>query len=162
MGLVNAPPRSIGRECFMWARDVEIMMGCWLAMSPFIFGHPEAQTNWWVNDFVCAVLVIGIAGSSYSRRLRYMHLLQVAMAAWLIGYAYARGFGLGETPGAMQNWVCVGLLLAMFGVIPNFASSPPPGWQKWREAVEQDRGEDVKSGGQSPQTRPADNPVGEA
>ena len=110
----------------MWSRDVEIMIGCWLAMSPFIFGHPSAETAWWINDFGCALAVVALAASSYWKLLRHAHLGQLVVGIWLIGFAYAHGFGVeGGTPAALQNAVSVGLLLAMFGLIPNNASDPP-------------------------------------
>lgn len=110
----------------MWSRDVEIMIGCWLAMSPFIFGHPSAETAWWINDFACALAVVTLAGSSYWKPLRYAHLGQLAVGTWLIGFAYFHGFGAeGGTPAALQNTVSVGLLLSMFGLIPNNAADPP-------------------------------------
>lgn len=110
----------------MWSRDVEIMIGCWLAMSPFIFGHPSVETAWWINDFACALAVVLLAGSSYWKPLRHAHFGQLAVGVWLIGFAYWHGFGVeGGAPGAMQNSVSVGLLLGMFGLIPNNASKPP-------------------------------------
>lgn len=29
----------------MWARVVEVMLGCWLAVSPFVFRH-SADERW--------------------------------------------------------------------------------------------------------------------
>lgn len=110
----------------MWARDVEIMIGCWLAMSPFIFGHLEARSGWWVCDFAAALAVIVLAGSSYWRPWRHAHLGQVLIACWVIGFAYSQSWGLAAgAPAAMQNLMGVGLLLMMFGLVPNDAPDPP-------------------------------------
>lgn len=45
----------------MWARVVEVMIGCWLAMSPFIFRHPADQEALWANDLPCAFGVVALA-----------------------------------------------------------------------------------------------------
>ncbi len=110
----------------MWARDVEIMIGCWLAMSPFIFGHPHTHSGWWASDLVAALVVIVLAGISYWRPARLAHLGQLLVACWLIGFAYSQSWGL-ETgaPAAMQNLMAVGLLLLMFGLVPNEAPVSP-------------------------------------
>lgn len=115
----------------MWARDVEIMIGCWLAMSPFIFGHPSTENAWWVNDFATAFAVVCFAGCSYWKRMRYAHLGQLLVGVWLIGFAYYHGFGIeAGAPAAMQNSASVGLLLLMFGLVPSYASQPPESWQR--------------------------------
>ena len=41
----------------MWARAVEIALACWLALSPFIFGHPDEAAFLWYNDFACALAI---------------------------------------------------------------------------------------------------------
>lgn len=110
----------------MWSRDVEIMIGCWLAMSPFIFGHSDAALNWWINDLACALVVVCLAGFSYWKPLRYAHLGQLLVGSWLIAFAYFQGFGHdAEALAAVQNAVVTGLCLLMFGLIPSNASHPP-------------------------------------
>ena len=57
----------------MWARVVEFMLGCWLAVSPFVFRHGDDSVLW-ATDFVAASLVIVLALLSYWPPLRYAHL----------------------------------------------------------------------------------------
>jgi len=51
----------------MWARVVEFMLGCWLAISPFIFQHPADDLTLWVTDWMAASFVILFALLSYWR-----------------------------------------------------------------------------------------------
>lgn len=114
----------------MWARVVEVMLGCWLAVSPFIFRH-GGQTHLWINDLGCAALAIGLALVSFFRPLRYAHLGSAAVAMWLVGFGY---FGAGSPPSpAAQNDILTGLLLLMFAIVPNEASQPPTPWKRVRE-----------------------------
>jgi len=112
----------------MWSRVVEIMLGCWLALSPFIFRHPAGETQFWINDFSCALLVIILAMLSWWPPTRYAHVAIAAVGVWLVVFAYLH-FGEPPPP-ALQNNVLVGMLLAMFGIIPNRSSLPPSEWQE--------------------------------
>ena len=113
----------------MWARVVEMMLGAWLAASPFVFRHPADQDAWWWTDLGAAGAVVVFALASYWRPLQHAHLLTAGVGAWLIGFGY-----LGSpypTPPALQNDIVVGLVLIVFAIVPNEASQPP---RAWREA----------------------------
>lgn len=118
----------------MWARVVEVMIGCWLAMSPFIFGHAADATALWITDFGAAAVVITLALISYLPRFEHAHLAILLAAGYLI--AFGAFFGppteKGLPPPAYQNDLLVGLLLLMFSLIPNEATRPP---KVWREAA---------------------------
>lgn len=111
----------------MWARVVELMLGCWLAMSPFIFRHSTNQTSLWTNDLVCAATIVTLSLLSFWRPLRRLHLINVVVALWLIGF----GFLLSSYPAppALQNDIAAGLLLVMLAVIPSEAVHPPQSWR---------------------------------
>ncbi|MEX0718711.1 MAG: SPW repeat protein [Planctomycetaceae bacterium] len=112
----------------MWPRVVEVMFGCWLAISPFIFTHPPDQPLLWWNDLGCAAVVVALALASFHPRWRRAHLLEVAVGAWLIGAGY---FAAEQPPpAATQNDVLVGWLLLMFAVIPSETNRPPAGWER--------------------------------
>jgi hypothetical protein len=110
----------------MWSRVVEIMMGCWLLMSPFIFSHSVEQPSVWINDFGCGLLIILFGLFSYWKPTHQAHLLSIGVSMWLIGFAYWHGFG-GPLPYS-ENHLIVGVMLLMFAVIPNDAERPPRGW----------------------------------
>jgi len=114
----------------MWARDVECMLGVWLLLSPFVFGHDPDATGLWASDLICAALVSTFALLSYGKPTQHAHLLTLLVALWLIGFG--RFGAASPLPAGMQNNIVVGLLLLMFAIVPNHASRPPRRW--FREA----------------------------
>jgi hypothetical protein len=113
----------------MWARVVEVMLGCWLAVSPFVFRHAGEERALWTNDLLCASIVVALALLSFWRPSRHAHLLTCAVALWLIGFGYL--MSPHPTPPALQNDILVGWLLLMFAIIPNEASLPPRSWRSF-------------------------------
>jgi hypothetical protein len=113
----------------MWARVIEVMLGCWLAMSPFIFRHDADNRFLWFNDLLSALAVIVLALVSFWPPLRFAHVANFAIALWLIA------FGLWSspypTPTALQNDIAVGLVLLMFAIVPNEATQPPRPWRNF-------------------------------
>lgn len=112
----------------MWARVIEIMLGCWLAVSPFVFRHAADEKVLWLNDLFSALAVIILALISFWPPLRYAHVAIVLVALWLIGVGFWASSA--PAPPALQNDILVGLLLLMFAIIPNQANLPPPAWRK--------------------------------
>ena len=114
----------------MWARVIEVALGCWLAMSPFIFRHAADDRALWVNDLLSATAIILFALLSFWRRLPFAHLASGLVGFWLIAF----GFWVGPypTPAALQNDIMVGLLLLMFAIVPNKASLPPRPWREFK------------------------------
>jgi hypothetical protein len=111
----------------MWARVVEFMLGCWLAVSPFIFQHPADNLWPWTIDWTAASLVILFALLSYWRPLKHIHLATAAVAVALV--AIGRLSSWEHPPPAAQNQIVTGLLLLMFALVPSDASQPPGTWQ---------------------------------
>jgi hypothetical protein len=111
----------------MWARVIEVMLGCWLAMSPFIFRHAADERVLWFNDLLSALVVVVLALVSFSPQLRYAHLAIAVVALWLIGFGFWTSAY--PAPPALQNDILVGLLLLMFAIIPNEATRPPRPWR---------------------------------
>jgi hypothetical protein len=97
----------------MWARVVEIMLGFWLAASPFIFRHSEGGAR--ARDLACAFLVVVLATLSFWRPARHAHLGIVAVGLWLV----IAGFSGGDpAPPARQNDLLVGLIFLMLAILP--------------------------------------------
>ena len=112
----------------MWPRVVECMLGCWLAISPFIF----ATGGGWERAFellVCGTAVIVLSLVSFWRPLGWTHFLVGPVAIWL----FASGYFAAPRPGppAAQNEIVVALLLLMLFLIPNEASEPPLSWRRF-------------------------------
>lgn len=113
----------------MWARMIEFALGLWLSVSPYVFGYAYDAALQWVNDYACATLIAVLSLASYKRSLSRLHLLNVVIAVWLIGV----GFFAHATPPppAFQNYVCIGLLLGMFAIIPSRCDIPPRRWRAY-------------------------------
>jgi hypothetical protein len=113
----------------MWARVIETMLGLWLVLSPFIFGHYPANRPLWQNDFACGVAIVLLALGSFWPALRHLHLLNLLVAGWLVGFGYVYG-GYPAPPGA-QNDIFLGLTLLLLAIIPNEANKPPRSWRHY-------------------------------
>ena len=111
----------------MWPRVVEIMFGCWLLASPFIFQDSYDRTAWWINDYVCVLLIWIFAFSSFHPKLKAARIGNIAVGLWLIAFGWFWGH---PSPPPMQNDISVGLLLAMFAIIPNNINEPPAAWRR--------------------------------
>jgi hypothetical protein len=110
----------------MWARDLELSIGLWLGVSPFVFAHAADRAALWLNDFVCAAIVAALALACYWPPMQRAHWGELAVAAWLVGFGWVACLDA-PTPAA-QNHILVGLLLGMFAIVPTRASQPPEGW----------------------------------
>jgi hypothetical protein len=111
----------------MWARVVEVMLGCWLLVSPFVFRDTPHVSAFWTTDVAtgCAAIVCSLA--AFARPLARAHLLTGAAGVWLIASGY---FSMPRPgPPAAQNEIVIGLLLAMLAVVPTEASRPPAPWR---------------------------------
>ncbi|MBP7074632.1 MAG: hypothetical protein KBA81_04530 [Rhabdochlamydiaceae bacterium] len=111
----------------MWARVIEFMLACWLAISPFIFAYPDEAIFFWVSDFGCSVAIAFFAFISFYDPLKKMHLCNLFAAFYLI----ALGFCSKESflHYALQNYIVLGILLLMLAIIPTDASQQPKPWR---------------------------------
>ena len=113
----------------MWPRTTETLLACWLAISPFVFGYAADAAMLWTVTWIAATLVAGFSLLSFIHPLRRAHLLNLIVAAGLIGFGWITA---GDPPGPpQQNCILVGLLLLMTGVLPTDCVQPPEAWQAW-------------------------------
>jgi hypothetical protein len=117
----------------MWSRVIEAMLGCWLAISPFVFRIDPEDAAVWIVNLVSAPLIIIVALLSYWPPTRHAHFVTTLISILLV--AYGRFGGPSPGPPEFQNLVLVGLLLLMFSLVPNHASRPP---RRWSEASDLD------------------------
>jgi hypothetical protein len=112
----------------MWPRVAELLIACWLAASPFVFGHIEGQGAFWLSDLVCAGAIAICALLSFSERARRLHLVELAVAGWLLVFGYLAS---AEPLPRLQNNILVALVLIMFAIIPSEANLPPRSWREF-------------------------------
>ena len=118
----------------MWPRVVEFMLGLWLLISPFIFRHPDEDPMWWINDWICGLVIVILALLSFWqmpfwRPVRHAHYALLLVALWLMGFAFFTA-SFPAAP-ALQNNMAIGLLLLMLPLVPNKAELPPTSWRKY-------------------------------
>jgi hypothetical protein len=113
----------------MWARVVELMLGCWLAASPFVFRHPAGEPALWANDLACGLAVVVLSLLFFWEPARHAHFGTGAVGLWLVAFAFLTSAP--PAPPALQNDLLVGLLLLMHAIVPNEASLPPRSWRPY-------------------------------
>ncbi len=116
----------------MWARIIEVMLGCWLLVSPFVFRHPAADTFLWINDLAVGGVVITISLLGCWSRLGKIRLLNLVTSAYLYTIALALNWPP-PPPGAYQNYIVVALLLLILAIIPTSSAVPPKPWLTFLE-----------------------------
>ena len=110
----------------MWPRVIELMLGCWLVVSPFVFrGTPELERYMFSLVGSGAVVVIASLLSFWppAASARFLTLLT---SLWLTGHGYFAAVRPG--PPAAQNEIMIGLLLLVFAILPNDTNRPPADW----------------------------------
>lgn len=117
----------------MWARGIEVMLGLWLAIAPFVFGHfgEPGMGRLVASDLAAGTLVVLLAVVSFWRRAGRAHLAELAVAVWLVAFGRF-AFDFPPPPGA-QNELLVGLVLVLFAIVPTRAADPPARWRAFYE-----------------------------
>jgi hypothetical protein len=121
----------------VWPRIVELMLGVWLTLSPFIFRGTPRSMEYTINDAVSGALVIGFSLAAFWRPLRRANIGTIGIALWLTLYGYFSAPRPGP-PGA-QNDIVVGLLLLVFAILPTDTNRPPDRWRAGIRTAETDR-----------------------
>ena len=116
----------------MWARVAELMLGCWLVLSPLIFRGTEAVAAFALRDIAVGTAVMTCSLLSFWPRTAWAHFITATLAVGLGAIAWA-GW---ERPGppAAQNEITLALLLLLLAIIPNETSLPPRPWRAARES----------------------------
>lgn len=127
----------------MWPRSIEVMLGVWLALSPWIFGHFGRQPLT-ASDLLSGLAVVVLASASFFPRLRRAHFGILPVVAWLVGHGYF-GYSHPIPPGA-QNEILTGLTLLLVAIIPDEASKPPRKWRELLEAKAREGGHEYRQG----------------
>lgn len=113
----------------MWARVIEFMLACWLAISPFIFSYPKDALFFWFNDLTCSSFIAIFSLVCFYTPLRKMHLCNLVIAFYLMALSYF--FRAADLYEPLQNYMVLGILLLMIAVVPAEADKPPVPWRKF-------------------------------
>ena len=110
----------------IWARLCEMAIGLWVASSPWVL--PRGSGPGWVaiNETVCGAACVLIAVVSCMRPRQWWNLLQIPVAAWLVGVAYATSTS--PATATAQSDLLAAFFLVNFAIIPTRATAPPDGW----------------------------------
>jgi len=112
----------------LWPRALELILGCWLLLSPMIFGHTGGSALGMV-DRGAGMLVVAIVTISLLPSLDRLHLATLPLAVALIAWSWSWFPRPG--PAGAQNQILVGLLLGLLSVVPADATSPPESWRRY-------------------------------
>jgi hypothetical protein len=114
----------------VWPRVIELMLGAWLVVSPFVFRGTPHLAEYAINDVVSGGLVILFSLAAFWRPLRRANIATLAMGLWLVSYGYFSAPRPG--PPAAQNDLVIGLLLLVFAILPSHTNQPPETWARQR------------------------------
>jgi hypothetical protein len=134
----------------MWPRIGEILLGIWLLAGPFVFATPPDANAERATTLGGGTLTILLALLCWWPPAEKAHLATLAVAAWLIGFGYFSGGGPAAPSPSGQSMLTVGLLLAMFAILPSRAAEPPRAWREFLEKTPNRKQErDAEVGGAS-------------
>lgn len=111
----------------MWPRVVEVMLGSWLVISPFVFrGTPELE-RYTISLVASGSVVVVASLLAFWRPAGAARFVTLLTALWLTGHGYFAAVRPG--PPAAQNEITIGLLLLIFAILPNETNRPPVPWR---------------------------------
>lgn len=116
----------------MWGRSVEIGLGGWLMLSPWIFGHEPDARFLWGCDLLGGAAIIAVSLACWKEMLGPLHLCHLGVGAFLVGTAFLAGTS--PPPPAYQNHAVLGLLLMMVAIVPTHAARPPARWREFYQS----------------------------
>jgi hypothetical protein len=111
----------------MWPRVVEIMFGCWLLVTPFVFRTTTAIDDYAGHAVLSGALIAAASMLGCWPPLRHAHLATLSVAAWLTLHGYFSAARPG--PPAAQNEIVVGLIVLLFAILPNEVNQAPRSWR---------------------------------
>lgn len=111
----------------MWPRTIELMLGAWLLVSPFVFAGTTAADSYTATTVACGALVVLLSLLAFWEPCRLAHVGTLLVALGLAGHGYFAAARPG--PPAAQNELMIGLLLLLFVILPSETNQPPRPWR---------------------------------
>lgn len=119
----------------MWARIAEVLISIYLSLSSFFFPYPQPL---WMFNLCIASWIWFFYFATFYHPLRNFHYYNLFAALALIVYAFIQPDS--PPPPPFQNYVVIGLVLFIFGIIPNHASIPPEPWRRYYSKKREEKG----------------------
>ncbi len=114
----------------MWPRVAELLIGLWLAASPWVFIDNPAMTAWHINGVICGLAIASLSMLSLWPMSKAAHLAEIPIGIWILGFTY---FGSTFSASAIvQSNLLAALFLLNFAIIPSHANLPPHSWREFR------------------------------
>jgi len=110
----------------MWARLCEIGLSLWVIATPWMLGDGRLTAPA-ISEIATGAACAIVAGLSCLLRSRPLHLLEIPLALWLAGFAYATSPS--PASASAQSDLLVAFFLVNFAIIPTRATTPPSGWR---------------------------------
>ena len=111
----------------MWPRVLEVAIGAWLLMSPFIFQHTAGADAYNLSQAAAGTAIIVASLLAIWPPAAAARGVTALATVWLIVHGYFSAARPG--PPAAQNEIVVGLLLILFVLLPNDINAPPTPWR---------------------------------
>jgi hypothetical protein len=91
--------------------SVNLGVGVWLILAPFVLGHVNAATGW--NDIIVGVGIVAFAGIRVSGAFKaaWLSWANFLLGAWLIVAPFVLGYG---TTRVLWNDVIAGVVILIF------------------------------------------------
>jgi hypothetical protein len=115
----------------MWPRAGEIVLGAWLAASPWLapdWFAPGQADSIKAASIVAGLAIASLAVASFMRPFHRAHLASMVLACGVFGWSLF--VDVGRAP-AIQNLAAVVLLTLLLSVVPCPASRPPASWEEF-------------------------------
>jgi SPW repeat len=91
-----------------WQDAINLVLGLWLAISPWILSYAHESTPAW-NAHVVGVIIAVAALAALAAFQKWEEWVNVALGAWLIASPFILGFS--AISAALWNQLVVGLLV---------------------------------------------------
>lgn len=95
-----------------WQDMVNIVLGLWLAISPWVLGYAETHTYATWNAIIAGLVIAGIEAIHLDAPSAWEEWTSLVIGLWLIVAPFA--LGLSTHPNASASTIAVGALVALF------------------------------------------------
>jgi hypothetical protein len=102
-------PLATRTNAARWQDGINLILGCWLFISPWVLGFVGLEGPAW-NAWIFGAVVALVSLAALSRFAAWEEWLNVALGAWLLMSPWVLGFAASRP--LMWNFVAVGAAVA--------------------------------------------------